>query len=100
MRGSLGQPGLVAGFTPCGHDAAMKVLFFAQLREAAGTAEAEVVADKVDAAQLWDLLLVRWPGLASYRTETRLARNGAYAGAGEIFGPGDEVALIPPVSGG
>ena len=78
----------------------MKILFFAQLREVAGTAEAQVEVDAVDAAQLWDSLLVRWPGLASYRTDTRLARNGAYAVAGEIFGPDDEVALIPPVSGG
>jgi molybdopterin converting factor small subunit len=30
----------------------------------------------------------------------RLARNGVYAGEGEIFLEGDEVALIPPVSGG
>jgi molybdopterin converting factor small subunit len=29
-----------------------------------------------------------------------LARNGRYAGSGEVFERGDEVALIPPVSGG
>lgn len=78
----------------------MKVLFFAQLRDAAGTAEAEVGVDQVDAAQLWDLLLARWPGLVRHRAGTRLARNGAYAVAGDIFGADDEVALIPPVSGG
>ena len=91
---------MVAGFTPRGHDAGMKVLFFAQLREAAGVAEAEIEADQIDAAELWELLLVRWPGLARHRADTRLARNGAYAVAGEIFAAGDEVALIPPVSGG
>jgi molybdopterin converting factor small subunit len=49
---------------------------------------------------LWELLLARWPGLAAYRAQTRLARNGVYAGANEVFADSDEVALIPPVSGG
>ena len=91
---------MVAGFTPRGHDAVMKVLFFAQLRELTGVAEAEVAVGGVDAAGLWEALSVRWPGLAAHRENTRLARNGAYAGAAEIFEAGDEVALIPPVSGG
>ena len=91
---------MVAGLTPHGHDAGMKVLFFAQLREVTGMAEAEVVADGVDAAGLWEILSGRWPGLSVHRGNTRLARNGAYAEAGEIFAAGDEVALIPPVSGG
>jgi molybdopterin converting factor subunit 1 len=78
----------------------MKVLFFAQLREETGVAEAEVTVDGVDAAGLWDVLAARWPGLAAHRTNVRLARNGVYADAGEIFLADDEVALIPPVSGG
>jgi molybdopterin synthase sulfur carrier subunit len=78
----------------------MKVLFFAQLREVTGMAEVEIEGDGVDAAGLWAILLGRWPELAAHRGNTRLARNGAYAGAGEIFAAGDEVALIPPVSGG
>ena len=63
-------------------------------------AEAEVAADDVDAAGLWEILSGHWPGLSVHRSNTRLARNGAYARAGEIFAAGDEVALIPPVSGG
>lgn len=78
----------------------MKVLFFAQLREVTGVAQAEVVADGVDAAGLWDALSVHWPELAAHRANVRLARNGVYAEAGEIFRADDEVALIPPVSGG
>ena len=78
----------------------MKVLFFAQLREATGVASAEIDASGVDASSLWSILLERWPALAAHRANTRLARNGAYAGGAEIFGVGDEVALIPPVSGG
>ncbi len=78
----------------------MRILFFAQLREVCGVAEAELAVDGVEAAVLWELLLARWPGLAAYRAQTRLARNGVYAGANEVFSDIDEVALIPPVSGG
>jgi molybdopterin converting factor small subunit len=78
----------------------MRILFFAQLREVTGAAEAELEADGVDGVALWELLLARWPGLEVHRGTTRLARNGVYAGGGEVFADDDEVALIPPVSGG
>ena len=75
-------------------------MFFAQLREVAGTGVVEIDADGADSARLWELLLARWPDLETHRASVRLARNGAYAHPGEIFHAGDEVALIPPVSGG
>ncbi len=78
----------------------MRILFFAQLRQVTGVPAADLVAEGVTAAALWSLLLERWPGLADHRSVTRLARNGAYAGADDIFANQDEVALIPPVSGG
>lgn len=75
-------------------------MFFAQLRQVCGTEVAEIDADGVDRTRLWELLLARWPGLETHRAGVRLARNGAYAEPCEIFQAGDEVALIPPVSGG
>ena len=78
----------------------MKVLFFAQLREATGVAAAEIDASDVDASSLWSILLDRWPALAAHRANTRLARNCGYAAPDEVFRDGDEVALLPPVSGG
>jgi molybdopterin converting factor subunit 1 len=78
----------------------VRILFFAQLREVTGLDQAEIQVDRVDASSLWNSLLSMWPGLASHRANVRMARNGAYAEAGEIFCAGDEVALIPPVSGG
>jgi len=78
----------------------MRVLFFAQLREVTGIAQAEIEADGVDADSLWSTLAERWPGLSGHRRNIRLARNGAYAAPGEVFRANDEVALIPPVSGG
>ena len=41
-----------------------------------------------------------YPPLASLRGSVRVARNCEYLAAGEHFRPGDEAALIPPVSGG
>jgi molybdopterin converting factor small subunit len=78
----------------------MKILFFAQLKDVAGVDQMSLAADSLGAEALWDLLIARWPALAPHREQTRLARNGVYAVAGEVFGSEDEVALIPPVSGG
>lgn len=54
----------------------------------------------MDADTLWEALLRKQPGLASFRGQVRLARNGEFTTETEHFIPGDEVALIPPVSGG
>ncbi|MFM7375343.1 MAG: MoaD/ThiS family protein [Chthoniobacterales bacterium] len=78
----------------------MRILFFAQLRGAVGSDQGEVAADGINQNQLWRLLEERWPALSAHRATTRLARNGVYAGPDDIFRSGDEVALIPPVSGG
>lgn len=79
----------------------MRILYFAHARSATGTAGEELVTDAPLATDaLWTELLRRHPALASLRAATRLARNGEFAPADAIFHPGDEVALIPPVSGG
>lgn len=78
----------------------MKILCFAQVREAVGAAEADLSAADVDEAGLWELLISRWPALAPHRPTLRLARNGHYAEKGAVFRADDEVALLPPVSGG
>jgi molybdopterin converting factor subunit 1 len=79
----------------------MRILLFAQLKGAVGRAELELALDRaVDGVELWDLLLPRHPELAPFRAVTRLARNGSFAADHERFVDGDEVALIPPVSGG
>lgn len=78
----------------------MRILFFAHLKELTGCAEAELDCDGVDADGLWRALLHRFPQLAPCRPTVRLARNAQYAPPGTRFEPGDEVALIPPVSGG
>ena len=79
----------------------MRLLFFAHLKEVTGHSEVEWPdAGALGSAELWERLIGEFPELAGHRTSTRLARNGAYVTDDEIFQPGDEVALIPPVSCG
>jgi len=79
----------------------MRVLFFAQLKDATRCEVVELAAaSPLDTAQLWGELLRRFPGLAAHRPNVRLARNWEYAGPDARFADADEVALIPPVSGG
>jgi len=78
----------------------MRILLFAHLKEAAGCADMEVDWGELDANSLWEKLIEKHPGLARFRDTVRLARNSEYVGPDARFGPSDEVALIPPVSGG
>jgi molybdopterin converting factor subunit 1 len=79
----------------------MKVRFFAQARQFTGVDAAEIGLSKpVGAGALWTLLDAQFPGIRSLESSTRLARNHEYAPAGALFSDNDEVALIPPVSGG
>lgn len=94
------QCGLIERRRRVVHDVHVRIMFFAHLREVSGVVSAEMDADAVDAARLWELLETRWPGLSAHRGAVRLARNGSYAADGEVFRKSDEVALIPPVSGG
>jgi molybdopterin converting factor subunit 1 len=79
----------------------MRVLFFAQLKDVTGCDAVELApASPLDRDGLWAALLERFPGLAAHRAGVRLARNCEYAAPGATFAHGDEVALLPPVSGG
>jgi MoaE-MoaD fusion protein len=72
------------------------VKLFAGLRERAGTAERALeLPDGAQAADVWQELELgeEPPGLL-------YAVNRVYADAGRALADGDEVALIPPVSGG
>ncbi len=79
----------------------MRVLFFAQLKDATGCDSVELaVAAPLSLEQLWAELLEKFPALAVHRASVRLARNLEYAGPQTLFSHADEAALIPPVSGG
>lgn len=79
----------------------VRILFFAQLKDATGCASTEIKpAMPLSVEQLWAELLKAFPKLTTHRASVRLARNQEYATPDTQFSNDDEVALIPPVSGG
>ena len=79
----------------------VRVRLFAVQRELAGTRE--VALDLPPGSTVggaWDALVLRHPVLAPGRASVRFARNSVYADASDVLADGDEVAMIPPVSGG
>jgi molybdopterin converting factor subunit 1 len=79
----------------------IEVLLFGAAADRAGTRRVELaVEEPTTLAGLWPLLEERHPDLSSMRDTLAFAVNGEYAKMGEAVGPGDEVAVLPPVSGG
>ena len=90
---------VVAMAGPCAR--AIRILLFAELREQAGWAEQHWPADPESAAvltprQLWFHL--KLPGTLDQRV--RVAINQQFADADTPLQPGDELAFLPPISGG
>ena len=72
------------------------VRLFAALRERAGTGRLELeLADGATVGDVWPLL-----GLGDEPSGLLYARNKAYVDRSESLTAGDEIAVIPPVSGG
>lgn len=78
------------------------ILSFAQLREQLGFARLELELEAgTQAGQLKSLLAERYPEAALSLDASRLAINRSYvANPEQLLQAGDEIALIPPVSGG
>ncbi len=82
-------------------DTRVRVLLFASLRQAAGTPRLDLDLTAVSSvAACWEQLCSLHPQLASWRAAVRPALNQRYVDWGEPVRPGDELAFIPPVSGG
>ena len=79
----------------------IKVLLFGAAADRAGTMETELPVDEgVTLAEIWPLRGRRHPDLAPMRDTLAFAVNGEYARGDAGVSPGDEVAVLPPVSGG
>lgn len=77
------------------------VRFFARLREIVGAPEvAREVPEGATLGGVWDLLAAEFPELAPYRASVSGAVNADYARMQAMVSEGDEVAFLPPVSGG
>ena len=78
----------------------IRVLLFGPAADRAGTRETQVPAGDTTLDELWPLLAERHPGLSPMRDTLAFAVNGEYARGDTRVSPGDEVAVLPPVSGG
>ena len=79
----------------------MKVLFFCRLKELTGQAEDSAeFADATTIEQLFALYSARHPDLAKYRSSVVASRNQEFAAWDTPLRAGDEIAFLPPVSGG
>lgn len=79
----------------------VRVLFFASLREHAGVREIELTLESGHTAgDLWETLVNRFPAIEPIGASVSFAVNREYAERSQRLSDGDEVALIPPVSGG
>ena len=78
----------------------IKILLFGAAADRAGTRETYLQADEVTLDELWSLLLEQYPSLSPMRDTLAFAVNGEYARGETPVSPGDEVAVLPPVSGG
>jgi molybdopterin converting factor subunit 1 len=79
----------------------VRVRLFASLREAAGQERLELELPAGSTVeQAWRSLVARHPSLEPRSASLAAAVNRAYAGFEAALRDGDEVAFIPPVSGG
>ena len=78
-------------------DMRIRVLYFGVLRDAFGYADSEVLL--AEGASVADLLRVV-QGREGFWDSIAVAVNREYAKREDLLKEGDEVALLPPVSGG
>jgi molybdopterin converting factor subunit 1 len=77
------------------------VRLFARLHDLAGAAEMiKDVAPGATIGSLWRQLVTDFPELAAYDRSISSAVNADYARMERALCEGDEVAFLPPVSGG
>ena len=77
------------------------VRLFARLRELVGAPELErEVPVGSTVSTVWDGLVADYPAIAAYAASMSCAVNIEYARMTTALRDGDEVAFLPPVSGG
>jgi sulfur-carrier protein len=105
IRGRPVAAGLIARYNSlvqsAGSSVPVKVLFFGRLREIVGVSEASVdLADGSPIEALFASFASRYPELAPFRGSVVASRNREFAPWSAPLRSGDEVAFLPPVSGG
>jgi molybdopterin converting factor subunit 1 len=79
----------------------VRLLFFAVLRDIAGTdAREPSLSDGATARDVWQWMRESYAPLAAYTQPPMIAVNETYAAPETVLRDGDELAFIPPVAGG
>ena len=79
----------------------VRIRLFARLREMAGAGELQrEMPDGATASDAWGALVREFPPLADYSRNVACAVNEEYARLTAPLKDGDEIAFLPPVSGG
>jgi molybdopterin synthase catalytic subunit len=73
---------------------------FASLRELSVARRDVDLPEGATIGDVWTWFADAYPAVGKHRSFVRAARNGAYAGWDQPLTDGDEVAFLPPVSGG
>lgn len=76
-----------------------RLLYFASLADRTGCSEENLHSDALDAAALYEEVRVNH-ALEMKRDRLRVAVNGRFVDWNHPLGDDDEVAFLPPVSGG
>lgn len=76
-----------------------RILYFASLRDAAGRDAETIAADTLDARELY-AQRQHEHGFALPADKLRIAINGEFAAWNRPLTDGDEIAFLPPMSGG
>jgi molybdopterin converting factor subunit 1 len=77
------------------------IRLFARLRDLAGSGElVRDVANPATVETIWRSLVEEMPDLRAYERTMSVAVNADYAKMSAQVSDGDEVAFLPPVSGG
>jgi molybdopterin converting factor subunit 1 len=79
----------------------VKVLLFASFREVVGTSQSTLdVRQGATLNDVWSALVAQHPRLEPHTGTAAFAINGEYARPTQPAAEGDEIAFLPPVSGG
>jgi molybdopterin synthase catalytic subunit len=79
----------------------VKVLFFGQLKDIVRSGEVQFQASEpASVASIFDHYASQFPSLAALRSSIVFARNQRFSAPSEPVEDGDEIAFLPPVSGG
>ncbi len=79
----------------------MRILFFGMLKDIAGRAEEQLdIESGATLGQVFEQYCGRYPRMREMAGSILLARNQAFAEPAATLAEGDEIAFLPPVSGG